>query len=377
MVLPDRCVGGGEVDRSCVMALRVKCKCGKVLKIPSRLAGKVAACPQCKRKYRIPAEPDPQPSHLDLDLLAGMPVKSPSSTHGIELETNSAGDVEPPSAIAVDTEAPIKLGYARDQDKPTTRGNRLGDTIEGPKRSFWADALGSFIYPVRNVSNGVVCGFILIVSSVAVLLQFAGIFGLIGTFIINAWLAALYFSIIQDTASGSDDLPNLIGGNGMMDDLFLPSFKFIGAVAVVLGPAAILSICVGLGWVPASLRVMGIMWFVAGVFILPISLLLFAFDAPGAIFRLDLIITTVFRTLLPYLAMWLILLAVATFYGLTFLAPDLIEFKRPGSGGKLIETHIGVGFLLRMLGTFLALIAMRVIGLYYLHFKKRFAFDLE
>lgn len=359
------------------MALRVKCKCGKVLKIPSRLAGKLAACPQCKRKYRIPSEPDPQPSHLDLDLLTDMPVDPPTSPHGIELETNPGSELAPPSAIAVDTQGPIKLGYARDQETPSAIGSRLGDAIEGPKRTFWADALGSFIYPVRNVSNGAVCGFILAISSVAVLLQFAGIFGLIGIFIINAWLAALYFSIIQDTAAGSNDLPNLIGGNGMMDDLFLPAFKFIGAVAVVLGPAAILSICIRLGWVPASLRVMGIMWFAAGIFILPISLLLFAFDAPGAIFRLDLIITTIFRTLLPYLAMWLILLAVAAFYGLTFLAPDLIEFKSPGSGGKLIETHIGLGFLLRMLGTFLTLVAMRVIGLYYLHFKKRFAFDLE
>jgi len=359
------------------VALRVKCKCGKALKIPSRLAGKVAACPQCKRKYRIPAEPDPQPSHLDLDLLSGLPVDPPASPPSIELETNPEGQLEPPSAIAVDSDAPVKLGYAREQDAPTGIGSRLGDVIEGPKRTFWVDALGSFVYPVRDVSNATTCGFILLLSSVTVLLGFAGILGFIGSVIIDGWLVALFFSIIQDTASGSDDLPSLIGGNGMLDDIVLPGFKFIGAGAVVLGPAAILSIFIAFGWVAASWRLMGTFWFAAGVFVLPISLLLFAFDAPGAIFRLDLIVATIFRTLFPYLAMWLILLVVAAVYGLTFLAPGLLEFKSPGSGGKLIETHIGLGFLLRMLGTFLALVAMRVIGLYYLHFKKRFAFDLE
>lgn len=37
------------------MALRVKCKCGKALKVSSKLADRKMACPHCKRPFRIPA----------------------------------------------------------------------------------------------------------------------------------------------------------------------------------------------------------------------------------------------------------------------------------------------------------------------------------
>ncbi len=38
------------------MALRIKCKCGKSLKIPSTLAGKKLACPACQKPFRIAAD---------------------------------------------------------------------------------------------------------------------------------------------------------------------------------------------------------------------------------------------------------------------------------------------------------------------------------
>jgi hypothetical protein len=38
------------------MALRIKCKCGKSLKISSKLADKKLLCPGCNRAFRIPAE---------------------------------------------------------------------------------------------------------------------------------------------------------------------------------------------------------------------------------------------------------------------------------------------------------------------------------
>ncbi|HVP12442.1 MAG TPA: hypothetical protein VMV94_14800 [Phycisphaerae bacterium] len=38
------------------MALRIKCTCGKSLKISSQLADKKLLCPGCKKAFRIPAE---------------------------------------------------------------------------------------------------------------------------------------------------------------------------------------------------------------------------------------------------------------------------------------------------------------------------------
>jgi len=340
------------------------------------------ACPLCKRKYRIPAPAkvvvEPRPANLDDDLLKSAPADPRAAAIGIELEPSVVARPEsPPAAVPVDGEGSVQLGYAADQEKRKAADGRLGDVVSGPKRGFWADAVLSFVYPVQDVSTAITCALILAFSSMVVLLRLAGIFGLIGIFLVDGWLASMFFSIIQNTAAGSDDMPNLTVKNGVMDDIIIPGIMFFGAVMVVLTPALILMVVRLGGLVPASWGLMGLLWLAAGIFILPISLLLFAFDAPRMIFRLDLMITTVFRTLLPYLAMWLILLVVAALYGVTALAPGLIEFNKPGSGGKAVETHLALGFLMRMLQTYATIVAMRVIGLYYLHFKKRFAFVLE
>lgn len=64
------------------MALRIKCKCGKSLKIPSSFADKKIACPACKRPFRIAASkfktaaasaPPPKPQ-------AKKPAAAPSET---------------------------------------------------------------------------------------------------------------------------------------------------------------------------------------------------------------------------------------------------------------------------------------------------------
>ncbi len=51
------------------MALRIKCKCGKSLKVSSKLADKKLLCPGCNRAFRIPAEkfkeaPDDAPAKV-------------------------------------------------------------------------------------------------------------------------------------------------------------------------------------------------------------------------------------------------------------------------------------------------------------------------
>lgn len=382
MISLDRPADGcGGVNRSYVMALRVKCKCGKVLKIPSRLAGKVAACPQCKRKYRIPAEPDPQPSHLDLDLLAGLPVDPPSSPHGIELETNPGSALEPPTAVAVDKNEPIKLGYAREHGTPAASSSPLSDGIADPRRSFWADALGSFIYPVRSGGNVVTLMVILFISAIQEFIPNFACLGLICSSIIFGWLAALYFSVIQITATGSDDLPGIRMEDGIVDDIIKPAFYYIGAILVVLLPSLLLAVAVALGWVPQSMGIMLPFWLAAGIFLLPITLLLFAFDAPGMIFRLDLIASTIFRTILPYLAIWILLSLVGFGLLMTVAGSSIVDSFMPKFllNASLKQATIGMSLnvVLNIAGTYLTIVAMRVIGLYYLHFKKRFTIVME
>lgn len=71
------------------MALKVKCKCGKALKIPATLAGKKIACPGCDKRFIIPAS------------------RFESAGKG---NTSSSGVVTPKSAVA--TAAKEKVSVA-------------------------------------------------------------------------------------------------------------------------------------------------------------------------------------------------------------------------------------------------------------------------
>jgi S1-C subfamily serine protease len=56
-------------------AIKLKCKCSKVLKVPQKYGGKVIACPSCKQKLRVP-EPILEVEEVDDDLeLVEEPVR--------------------------------------------------------------------------------------------------------------------------------------------------------------------------------------------------------------------------------------------------------------------------------------------------------------
>jgi len=59
------------------MALRIKCKCGKSLKVSSQLADKKLLCPGCRKAFRIPAEKFKEASAAEAAATAT--VKKPSA----------------------------------------------------------------------------------------------------------------------------------------------------------------------------------------------------------------------------------------------------------------------------------------------------------
>lgn len=445
------------------MALRIKCKCGKSLKVSSKLADKKLLCPGCNKAFRIPAEkfkeapdaaparaavivkkppaskpptevPMPAPVELDLlpekidwssgdlsvsqsDILSGLipdakaTASSPSSKLGLTCplcrKTLAPGAVIcmdcgfnvttrtyiksslPPRAAAV-ASAPTAT-YASDRSwQVGARTGRLDqDVIQQPKRSFWANAFRAFAYPFLSISNGVVFGTIVLADFCRVFLAFA--FALVpcifiipaiilGLICIRGWIAAVMLSVIQDTASGSEDLPGLKMQDGVMEDVLKPLLKYIGAAACAFLPASIVVILLGWGVLPDSLLTgLNIMLLIgAGVFVWPIFLMLFAFDAPGKIFRLDLIATTIFRTFIPYLCLWLMLMLAS--FG-TILALAGIMLKSAGVGVTMPQLPAIPGFagelVFSVVSLYFSLVSMRLIGLYYLHFKKRFTLVME
>ncbi len=411
------------------MALRVKCKCGKSLKVSSKLADKRIACPGCQRPFRIPATKfeakrakaarsaasgsvakaptrrtpatpksfnnptvaaGPVPASLDDELLGDLSGDYDESQSDIltELDVDASQSLTTglaPEAVLVEAAAP-ELSYARSEHRmPASR--RLADPIQGPQRGFWADAFRSFIYPVASGGNALTLVIVCIIASLPTLLISVSVVSIMACFMFIAslcifgWLAALYFSVIQDTAVGSEDLPGIKMESGFVDDILKPGLKYIGAFAVVLAPAALLAIAIAAGSLPVSWNWMILAWAVGGIFLLPMSLLMFAFDALGMMFRLDLIFTTIFRSIGPYLAIWLLLLIVgvgqvATTVGAEFLDKVFPSAMLSTSLTPVLAT-IGGQLALIALGVYFNIVSMRIIGLYYLHFKKRFTIVME
>lgn len=403
------------------MALRVKCKCGKELQISSKLADKRVSCTGCGRGFVLPkarfeaaakssaspaasppaqppARPAPRvapnvtspdrldsgPANLGLEVeIADLSGSiSPMNLTEEPLELSLAGDgplvdSPPPPPPVSDT---AELEYARD---PRVGSNSVGrpgmDAVQGPSRGFWSDAVQSFVYPFRSSSNLVTLGVVCAISLLRIPLGWVGIFGVAGSMIIFGWLCALYLTVIQETAVGSDDLPGIKMEDGFWEDIIKPAFKYIGAYACAIGPAAFYSALMLAGslpdWMSSPFALLA--WLAGGFFLWPVFVLLFAFSALGMLFRLDLIFTTVFRTFFPYIAIWVMILLVGFMWTFPILA---VIFARAGFNlalPDLAATGYVFEVLFNVFDVVLTIITMRLIGLYYLHFKSRFTLEFE
>ncbi len=429
------------------MALRVKCKCGKALKISSKFADKKISCPGCKRPFRIPAakfkaaaarakkkageraaqkpaaaapipaplDLDIQPANLDMelsgevqhsqsDILSDILESAPPPVEASQLCPSCRGPITPdavmwvncgynmqtggsaggPAAPSMATPAGT-MGYASDPRKKGLTSAISDDAIQGAKNSFWTNAFSSFIYPVMSTGNLLNLIGMMFVSCLILVVSAAMGFGLCYVFIgclilfiiLMGWMCAFYLSVVQETAAGISDLPGFKMEDGLWDDAFKPAFTFIGAIASVFLPSIGLLFLSAWGLLPSSMDFLITVWWFAGLFLLPMSVLLFALGVPGVIFRIDLIIVTIFRTFLPYLAIWLMLFLVGMLY---LIAASASILGTIGISEYLPDIpNLGwfSPFIIQIVNVYLMVVAMRIIGLYYLHFKNRFAIVME
>ncbi len=424
------------------MALRIKCRCGKQMQIASRLAGKRLACSACGWKFSIPPErfeaatsvakippPDrpgipaapsisadfgsdelvatpaaPSPAHAldeepaDLDLdsaiadLSGLLTSDIENAATDELElADELPDRLEREPLATSAESPTsssmasgndaaEVSYARDGfTRPLAARASVKDIIQGPTRTFWADAFHSFVYPCHNGNNAITFAVVCFVSLLRIPLGWVGIYGLAGIFIIYGWLCALYLSVVQETAVASEDLPGIRMEQGFIEDILKPMLKYIGAFATALAPATIYLILMAVGLVPDALSsgFALVCWMALGFFLLPVFVLLFAFNALDMIYRVDLIFTTVYRTFRAYVAIWFLLLLVGFTWTIPLAIALLAELDLDLSlptlpfAGPVFEAGMNV------LDVYLTIVSMRLIGLYYLHFKRRFTIVFE
>jgi hypothetical protein len=326
------------------------CQCGARYRFAEQSAGKRAKCKQCGDIFSlgvaaldpIPIAPDPVLDGGPPDALSTSPDVTPAPPPGWS-----------PGSVIIER----------------------AETPPAPPTTYAADilALPLFLARLDNLLTFTFMWLILAISAVAPL-----VVGLI----ILAFYAIFRFGVITEAASGTRRLPELTPSSDVWAELVGGLIKWVGSWFVVMVPAlCTLSIAAWAGKpiTGGVLRLLsvglveffksGMTQFEAafvvtaclGIFLWPMVVLCIAIGGFSALTRLDLIIASVVRTL--------------PIYGFTVGLVFLAQFTRPlqpSLSGDLVAVLLAIG-----LGLYLDIIAMRSIGLYYHHFKHRFAWSWE
>ncbi len=198
------------------------------------------------------------------------------------------------------------------------------------------------------------------------LLFLAGPFGLPGIVIIRGWVCCFLFNTVQEASAGERDLPEITFTDGMLADVLAPLVKFIVTWLIVLSPAWAYAHVTG----HTLIAMLGdrdpiVLFLVSvGVFFWPIVVLVAAVGNTYSVLRFDFLATAVFRTFLPYLGLLFITFGplVVVVLGVVFLP-------------KAVEHPLALAMVAEIVQLYIAIVAMRAIGLYYPHFKDRFAWS--
>ncbi len=293
----------------------------------------------------------------------------------------------PPAAVPLGGDEAGGVEYAKDPSVAAGDGalafgvdDNLAIRLQ---RGFWADCAASFGYPFLHLGNAATFLVVAVIAMLELVLpagnmiQRTTVLLIAVRIIVWGWLFSQYFCVIQTTAIGSRNLPGLTPEQGLIDGAFRPAIQFVGAVAVVLLPATFLAIALFLGLLPAAASVLVPFLLVAGLFFAPMSLLLASFDAQIAIFRLDLVGRTIAGTIGHYLVVWLIILIPVGLHLTSFSSGLLSSFGLGSFIPSLAGLGDGGGMVLIVLRVYLTIVVMRILGLYYMHNRSRFAFVME
>jgi hypothetical protein len=213
-----------------------------------------------------------------------------------------------------------------------------------------------------------------VLHAVLPLLTFAMCFVLICYIIVYGWLCSYWFKVIVEAAAGEDRLPGLGLNEGWLEDIVLPLVRFIaasivaGIPALIAGVAVMVTTSATLDDLTQDPTTPLIVMTTVSLFLWPIVLLVIAIGGVSAVFRADLIFLTIAKTIGPYLAVCLL------FAGAWVARSMAFELAAEVTGGPV--SGFGVTLVLAaLLEAYLSIVAMRIVGLYYHHFKKRFAWD--
>lgn len=185
------------------------------------------------------------------------------------------------------------------------------------------------------------------------------------TFIVNGLICAYMFNVVINAASGEESLPDIGLTGDWVDDIIVPFFKFLATWLIALIPFFIYMQSIGWsgGTTEGYVITLGI-----GVISWPMIMLIAAIGTIDCFLRPDQIVMTIVRTFVPYLVT---LLATGFAFGINLL----LQFGLEGAIASMGGNRWAALTVLWLLNLYLTIVAMRCIGLYYHHFKDRFAWS--
>lgn len=360
------------------MSIYVLCPdCRTRLKVPDSSFGRRGKCNKCGHVFEISPATQAERAATPSLAVKAMPLSSNASTRPPAISKQ-------PQAITLDL-APSANAIARAPDAPEKRTDSQSserDVISQPVRGFWPDAALSFLTPFQGRGRFVLV-ILLILYTVNAILGFASIFGLAGRACITGWIVAYYFSVVAEVCRGADDLPPFIVESGLWDGIVRPMLLWAGSMIVAFLPLAIwLAVWGTVNETTSGLSEMAglapaIGFAALGIFLCPMVVLTVAINGfTWEALRYDRHIAAIGRTPLAYLGIWLFLLLVVGGRVIIVLTSRLL----PGiwaRGMSDFAFHLVAETGLMLANGYLALVGMRIIGLFYRHHKHHFLWLAE
>ena len=396
------------------MAIHYSCRCGATARLPNNAVGKRARCNSCGYIFTVPVPKGDEPVEtIPFDTETGADI-GPTDAIPLELESNPFPNGRPKEYQAGHIDGP-RVTWASDEEKdigfyhiapqgdileppietppyPTrliqrSRHDEERDGVTGPSKPYLQEVIESFWFFI-NPGNTVTFVIMVFLHLGAMGITWSmwnrplrfgfGFFG--GRYMVSlpmllgGYLGMFYMAVIKEVASGEDELPNPWPSDltwGLVTD----GFYFMGSTVLVLIPA-VAYMCIeyaNFGQVTFPIAV-----FVAslGLLLWPAMVLCVSIGGGfNGIWPHILIRTALAEPLAYLLTCFVILLAVG------LCAVPSMEFYQKAVEAIAAKTGrslvLIVALIQACLITYAMLFSMRVIGLYYRHFKQKFPWTAE
>ena len=335
------------------MPIEATCQCGARFRLPDSAAGKRARCKRCGASVTIPSRDlyaisEPERSADDSETRLAPPPLPVTSPH----HPDDTATTNPRSG----------------QSGPGLRAAALDELSR--ERTFRQDLLDSLVFyldPANIVTIGVLAFVVAVIGPFA---AFIPVIGVYVSFSIIGYFCAFCFGVIVDTAAGEDEL-STVGVDDVWDDLVWPLFRFAGSWLFLWLPAIALRSLSAADLVAVPDAAVATL-FVVGTFFWPAFVLMVAINGGFAGIWPQTVVRTVLAAPGAYLASWGVLLMA----GMAWWVPNSEEFTFFVSNASP-RALIVLDLVSTVVGVVASVVAMRVIGLFYRHFKHRFPWVAE